>query len=122
MTKISSDCLTIINVYKSAGADNQRFIKDLISLLPVQTDILILGDFNICYQLETSNAVFATLRNLGFQQLVQSPTHLEGRTIDLVFFLPSRPSSSFEVIQEAQFFTDHDLLTVIPGILIFLIK
>ena len=115
---LARDFLTIINIYKSAAADNKSFLNDLICLLPTETDILIFGDFNICYKTETSNVVFGALQNMGFLQLVQSPTHVEGRTIDLVFFLSSQPNKSYEVIQEAQFFIDHDLITVYPGITI----
>ena len=43
------------------------------------------------------------------------PTHREGGTIDLVFFLSSNPDIVCKVIQQSQFYTDHDLIEVVRG-------
>ena len=68
MTKISSE---IINIYRSADANNLRFIEDLTALLDKGKDIFILGDFNICYARDTFNEVFTELR--GFPSISQMP-------------------------------------------------
>ena len=115
ITKISSDSMEIINVYRSAGANNLSFIEDLTNILDTRKDILILGDFNICYAMDSLNEVFTTLRSLGFCQLVKHPTHIEGGLIDLVFVFSTNPMNAYEVRQQAQFFTDHDVVEVIKG-------
>ena len=115
MTKISSESEEIINIYRSADANNLRFIEDLTALLDKGKDIFILGDFNICYARDTFNEVFTELRRLGFRQLVKRPTHIEGGMIDLVFLLSSNPNTAHEVRQQAQFFTDHDVVEVLRG-------
>ena len=92
-----------------------RFIEDLTALLDKGKDIFILGDFNICYARDTFNEVFTELRRLGFCQLVKHPTHIEGGMIDLVFLLSSNPNTAHEVRQQAQFFTDHDVVEVLRG-------
>ena len=50
----------------------------------------------------------------GFQQLVSSVTHMEGRQIDQVFlFDPENcDTSSLEVTQQSSYFSDHDILYV----------
>ena len=113
LTKICSEELTIINVYRSAGADTANFIDDLVSLVENSKDTLIVGDFNICYALHQFHEVFVTLTSMGFDQLVQKPTHIDGGQIDLVFLHASNSSMVFEVNQQAQFFTDHDLIEVV---------
>ena len=115
ITKIQSDEIEIINVYRSAGADNIKFLEDICGLISSGKQTVILGDFNICYISENSNQVFQVLRYMGFQQLVKHRTHIEGRLIDLVFFFSPDSSICFKVKQQAQYFTDHDLIRVIRG-------
>ena len=79
--------MDVINVYRSVGAENNAFVEDLVGMITSGKQTLILGDFNICYISEFSNLVFQELRSKGFKQLVKHPTHMEGRLIDLVFFL-----------------------------------
>ena len=115
MTKICSENIDIINVYRSSGAENIKFLKDLCSLVSSGKQSLIQGDFNICYISEKSHQVFQMLKSQGFQQLVNHPTHIEGRLIDLVFFFSPDPNAYYEVQQQAQWFTDHDLIQVVRG-------
>ena len=115
MTKITSSSMDIINVYRSSGADTQTFLQDLCGLINSGNHTLILGDFNICYNSQSSDLLFHTLRCLGFKQLVKSPTHKDGRLIDHVFLFSPDSNVSYEVLQQAQYYTDHDLIKVIQG-------
>ena len=115
MTKLRSDFIDIINVYRSTGGDNKDFIEDLCSLLNSKKQTLILGDMNICYNSENTNKVFVMLQNLGFKQLVKYPSHLEGRLIDHVFYYCPDGGVSYKVLQQAQYYTDHDLIKVVKG-------
>ena len=115
ITKVCSDNIDIINVYRSSGAENINFLEDLCFLVKSGKQTMILGDFNICYISEKSHQVFGMLKSLGFQQLVKHPTHIEGRLIDLVFFFSPDSSDCYEVKQQAQWFTDHDLIQVVRG-------
>ena len=115
LTKLKSVGMDVINVYRSAGAENTDFVEDLFGLITSGKRTLVLGDFNICYISEFSNLVFQALRSNGFQQIVEHPTHIEGRQIDLVFFHCPDQAICYEVKQQAQYFTDHDLLKVVQG-------
>ena len=115
MTKIMSDSMDIINIYRSTGAEKSDFLEDLCQLFNQEKHTLILGDFNICYSTENSNQVFQTLRNMGFSQLVRAPTHIEGRKIDQVFCYCPGDDVVYEVSQIAQYYTDHDLIKVVKG-------
>ena len=110
ITKIQSEVMDIINLYRSAAAKNVNFLDDLCGLITSRKQTLILGDFNICYINESSNQVFQILKSKKFQQLVKCPTHIEGRMIDLVFYFCQDASTCYEVQQQAQYYTDHDLI------------
>ena len=115
ITKLQSEAMDLINIYRSAGANNKNFLEKLFGMMTVGKTTMVVGDFNICYVSEFSNCVFQALRIKGFQQIVKKPTHMEGRLIDLVFFLCPDQSIYYEVQQKAQYFTDHDLLTIVRG-------
>ena len=115
MTKIQTDHMDIINIYRSSGAENKNFIEDLVSLITPGKEAVILGDFNICYSEERFSPVFETLEGFGFKQIVSEPTHIEGRMIDLVFFFSSDAGTEYKARQQAQYFTDHDLIQVVRG-------
>ena len=72
-----------------------------------------MGDFNICYHAERINPVFQKLRSLGFAQLVHRATHTDGRLIDLVFSLCPGKEINYEIEQQAQYYLDHDLISIV---------
>ena len=115
ITKLKSETIEIVNVYRSAGVDNKTFLADLCSMLTPNKQTLIMGDFNICYKKEENNNVFGKLRSLGFKQLVKHSTHIEGGQIDQVFHYCPNRDNQFEVEQQAQYYTDHDLIKVVKG-------
>ena len=80
---------------------------------PMQ-ETLVVGDFNICSKSEEDHSILRHMRNLGFKQLVKGPTHMEGRTIDLVFLYRPLESHQFDLRVKLQspYFTDHDILYV----------
>ena len=85
MVKISSDKMDVINVYRSSDANNSQFLTELLKLIKASKRTLIIGDFNLCYLNQKSHQVFVALESIEFHQLVEKPTHMEGRLIDLIF-------------------------------------
>ena len=114
-TKLGSEQLDIINVYRSEGAETKNFLKDLFGLICSKKQTLIVGDFNLCYLSAISHQLFQAFHSKGYQQLVKVPTSSKGRLIDLAFISPSESDVYYEVRQQSQFFTDHDLIEVIEG-------
>ena len=114
MTKVTSQSLDIINIYRSEGAITENFKKDLRMLFNAKKATYLVGDFNLCFKSESSHPVMREIRNLGFEQMVKFPTHLAGRLIDHVhFFSPNDHPQCIKVRQQSPYFTDHDLLSVI---------
>ena len=112
MAKLITEEMSIINVYRSQGANTERFIHDLLEMINLNEHTLVVGDFNICFQKNPTHSIFQTLRNLNFEQLVKNSTHIDGGLIDLVFGFSPDQLVAYEVDQQAQYFTDHDLLCI----------
>ena len=78
ITKISSEQLDILNIYRSQGADTHQFLSALVSLLNLYKDTLLVGDFNLPLLSSFSHPVIVQISKLGFNQLVSSATHDKG--------------------------------------------
>ena len=115
MNKIISESTDVINIYRSTGANTSEILEDIKALYDGSKHTIIMGDFNICYIKDCSHDIYTTLRNLGFKQLVDNPTHIEGSLIDCVFIACPTNEVSHTVSQQAQYYTDHDLIKVYTG-------
>ena len=110
MVKIISSEFDVINVYRSSSdSAKSNFLNDLMSLINRGTDTYIVGDFNIDYITKSSSKIPESLKSLGFTQYVKYATHREGSLLDHVY---SNTKKNVRTIQEAHFFSDHDLVYV----------
>ena len=112
MTKLASETKEIINIYKSSDAKDEEFRDDLIELINFNKETLVMGDFNICYINERSNLIVKALEDVRFVQHVKFPTHIEGRLIDHFYSFSPGTNRDYDVKQQAQYFTDHDLIDI----------
>ena len=71
---------------------------------------VILGDFNYDYARSPKHPIRMQMDTLGFQQVVTSPTHYKGNTIDHIY---RRGSMEVEVRKNAAHYSDHFCLGVI---------
>ena len=110
LTMIQSEDFNLINVYRSSDAITSSFLAQLTSLLEPPKHSLIVGDFNLCYLSERSHPIFKFLEARDFYQMVENPTHIGGRMIDLVF--SNNSNLKCNVYQKAHYFTDHDILEI----------
>ena len=67
---------------------------------------MIRGDLNLCAVTEGHNYVTARLKELGFQQIVTKPTHIDGRSIDHIYIRNSRYKWTLEYFPK--YYSDHD--------------
>ena len=107
LTKISSEKLEIINVYRSSQC--KVFENELETLMNIKKPTIVCGDTNINVGAGSSQ-LMDLMTNLGFKQLVTGSTHDRGGCIDQVFvnsFLNAK------VEKTRVQFTDHDQLRVI---------
>ena len=121
MTKVANKNQDVINIYRSAGASSNAFLRDLDKLIDTSRETVLVGDFNLCYLAQRSHPIVRELESKGFIQLVKHPTHVEGRLIDLIFYFePDRIGPiKFTTQQKGLYFTDHDMLHLLKVIISF---
>ena len=111
LTKISSEKLEIINVYRSSNC--QVFEDELEFLITIKKPTLVCGDTNINVT-TGSPRLINTMTKLGFTQLVLGSTHDKGGTIDQVFVNSLlRDTTALEIIKTRVSFSDHDMIRII---------
>ena len=104
MTKISSEKLDVINIYRSAH--NKTLKERIPTLVDPDKPTIICGDINCDFSSENPDFL-STLQELGFKKINQSPTHDEGRSIDCILvngFL----DGAVTIRQFGVAFSDHD--------------
>jgi len=113
LTKVSSDKLDVINVYRSANCTT--FETELQAIMTIRRPTIVCGDTNINVgpDPENSSSSFVNfMAKLGFTQLVRGSTHDKGGTIDQVFVNSNlREDISIRKIRVS--FSDHDLMRII---------
>ena len=114
MTKIVSEAQDVINIYRSAGASSDEFIKDLLGIFDSTKVTYLLGDFNLDFKTENNHPILKRISHLGFEQKVEHATHIGGRLIDHIYiFSPCNHDMGVKVQQQIPYFSDHDILSVV---------
>ena len=113
LTKVSSDKLDVINVYRSANCTT--FETELQAIMNIRRPTIVCGDTNINVSPDPENSSSSFVHfmaKLGFTQLVWGSTHDKGGTIDQVFVNSNlREDVSIRKIRVS--FSDHDLIRII---------
>ena len=100
-------------VIRSEGASLQDVVNSLEQLLEMGRSTVITGDINVCLDKQPMNLLTSTLSDLGFQQLVRSPSHVRGGRIDHAYMRdPESQLSNLYLTQYAPYYSDHDCLCV----------
>ena len=112
ITKLTSTHLDIIVVYRSKTDTAARGI--IPTLLSPNKSAMVLGDFNVCYKQQGNHSLVQMFQNLGFEQFVEEPTHIDGGLIDQVYYRQGAIPYEVSVVLTSPFYTsmDHDCLCV----------
>ena len=108
ITKLSSEDLDIINIYRSGDGNIEMAVNILRELINIQKVTLIGGDINICFLKNKKNPLSSYLLSLGFSQLVKQATHIDGGLIDHVYFLQTEEKFEVHLELVAKYYSDHD--------------
>ena len=82
-------------------------------MINMQRPTIITGDLNLCLDKEPRNLLTTVLIDLGFHQLVKSPTHVRGGRIDHAYARdPESLLSSLHLTRHSPYYSDHDSLCV----------
>ncbi|XP_078496045.1 uncharacterized protein LOC144751956 [Lissotriton helveticus] len=100
-------------VYRPPGPPGNfsiHLVEALAPHLQVNSDFILVGDFNVHSEIDTcveSQTLLADLATLGFNQMNQGPTHIAGHTLDLVLYT----SSVIKCLPPIQVdWTDHSII------------
>ena len=113
LTKVSSNKLDVINVYRSAQCTD--FEDQLQFLMNVKRPTIVLGDTNINVGPDpenSSSSLVSFMSSHGFTQLVAGSTHDKGGTIDQVY-VNLTLKDNVSVIKTKVPFSDHDQIRVV---------
>jgi len=112
MTKLSSNSMDVINVYRSQGHPFPTAVQHLEDLVNIEKTTLIIGDFNFCFT-DSGNNLSKHLARMKFKQLITTATHIGGNILDQAHLRSTRQEVSSVVETIAEYYTDHDLVTVL---------
>ena len=103
--------LNVIFLYLSQGFDSEALENQLEEWITLNSKVAIIGDVNIDYPgKEHRFKRFMSGRN--FSQLVKTPTHIRGGTLDHIYvseeLLEDKPFST----QRSVYYSDHDVVVL----------
>ena len=114
ITKISSNDIDVINVYRSKECNVEEFKLMIFKMIDKDMfrNVLICGDVNVHFKDGTSNSfVRKIIDEYKFEQLVLDATHNGGNTLDHVYVSPAL-QGRVTVEKACIYYSDHDLLTI----------
>ena len=99
----------LIAVYRfSENSHLEQFTNNISNMLNLSRTIIVCGDLNLDLAKYPTNKFSKYLFGLGFIQLVNTPTHIQGGIIDHVYFYsPQQVGCSLFTIHPL-YFSDHD--------------
>ena len=100
-----------ISATRSATGAQEDLVDNLEQLINMEKIAVISGDMNICLDKHPNCLLSTALKDLGFDQLVTSPTHKAGGRIDHLYLRdPDSLLASFHVMSYVPYYSDHDAL------------
>ena len=80
-------------------------------MIDIDKTSVIGGDMNICALQQSRNHVTASLKEMGFKQIVMTATHKEGGAIDHIYWRQGQ-NARYELALEyiPKYYSDHDAL------------
>ena len=97
----------LVLVYASSGCPFLELVMDLKKLLHPEMTTIITGDFN--FDKNETNALTKFLGQNKFTQVVDWPTHKQGRTIDHCYV---SKKTRVQITRHSPYYSDHDGLCI----------
>ena len=114
LLKLSMSDFDLITIYRSPSSESNKnmkpFTSTVVNHVTQGKSTLICGDVNIDLNLSPRNEFTKSLRDIGFVQRINLPTHLEGGILDHCYM-----RSTFEMCWNLHYpyYSDHDALNII---------
>ena len=112
---LSFKTFNLISVYRTHLCKKphyeQMFLTMLFSLIDINKQTIINGDFNINLLDEKEKLFTTRMQQLGFTQIIKEPTTVRGNCIDH-FYMPSN-ESNYDCKLYYPYYGDHEAIIVI---------
>ena len=109
ISKVASNSLDVIGVYRSNSGNLEDLIDILQSLINLQRPTVIGGDFNLDLHKDKDNIMTQYLITVGFKQVVTKGTHIQGGLLDHCYI---RLVGEHVVELVPKFYSDHESVCV----------
>ena len=113
ITKIESDDLDVIAIYRSKEGSLSKLISKLHDIINMSKSTLIIGDMNICNKKMATNDLRKYLEDRKFKQVINRATHIEGGHLNHAYIMNKGnfvESPGIELIPK--YYSDHDSICV----------
>ena len=114
MTKLKTQEIDIISVYRSSGGDPKEMVEELKQLIDMNKTTIVAGDFNFCFIDQRGNFVTKFLEDHGFSQHVTEASHLMGGHLDHVYSNHDPKVFDVNTMMFSPYYTcrDHDAVFI----------
>ena len=112
LTKLTSEEVDVICVYRSDGASKLDMLNNLSNLVDDKQTTIVCGDFNLCLVDEGNRDFVLAMQKMGFEEKVQRATHIKGGHIDHVYFHGSNSQLDLDAMLYSPYYPikDHDAI------------
>jgi hypothetical protein len=113
ISKIKSDDLDIIAIYRSKDGCLSTLVNKLEDLINLGKSTLVIGDMNVCNKKNPENKLRKYLEEKKFKQIINKATHIDGGHINhaYVFNLGNyEETPNIEIIPK--YYSDHDAICI----------
>ena len=97
----------MVLVYASSGCHFKDLVEEVEKLLVPNITTIVTGDFN--FSSKQTNAFSNFLKQKMFSQIINWPTHKEGRTLDHCYV---SKNARVQVTRHSPYYSDHDALCI----------
>ena len=104
--------LDVFHVYRSEMGSDQVLLEILKKERNDGKTTIITGDFNLCYKRSPNHRLSKGLKEIGFEQLVEEPTHIRGGLIDHVYWRDAEKTWKHHIETYSPYYSDHDAILV----------
>ena len=107
LSLFSCENIDLVAIYRSRNGNHEVLTQIIETLLEREKPILVIGDFNFCYNDNSSNLMGKYLSQHDFKQLVTEPTHIEGNILDHAYVHDTREINTYSMVLQSKYYSDH---------------
>ena len=112
ITKLKSDELDIVAVYRSEGGSLDELVSKLLDIIDLSKSTLVVGDINICNRKRPVNVLKTFLEELGFTESIRQATHIDGGHLDHAYILNVGNFEDPAIRLVSKYYSDLDALCI----------